>query len=182
MHATVSGGKPSGAGGRPSGTGGKPPGSPDEALVRDLGGFAKFLLRSGGRDFYRAVGELDLSISQIRILHVLAGPLPHASLKTLADEIGLSMPAVSRSVDALVQRGLVTRTEDDTDRRAKAVRVTDEAQALIGRLTELRVAGISDFVQTLSDEERADLAAALAPICAREEIAPLCVTRKDSTP
>jgi DNA-binding MarR family transcriptional regulator len=171
MHATVSG-KAAGAA----------DGAADDALVRDLAGFAKFILRTGGRDFYRAVGELDLSISQIRILHLLAGPLPQASLKMLADEIGLSLPAVSRSVDALVQRGLVTRTEDDTDRRSKAIRITDEAGTLIGRLTELRVAGINDFVKTLSEEEREKLAAALAPICARDEIAPMCITRKDSTP
>jgi DNA-binding MarR family transcriptional regulator len=177
MHATVPA-KRAGSGAAPARPGAA---AQSESLVRDLGGFAKFLLHSGGRDFYRAVGELELSISQIRILHLLGGPLPHASLKTLADEIGLSLPAVSRAVDALVHRGLVTRTEDDSDRRAKAVRITAKAKALIGRLTELRVAGISDFVQTLSDEERADLAKALSPICARDEIAPLCVTRKEST-
>jgi DNA-binding MarR family transcriptional regulator len=149
-------------------------------LVRDLGGFAKFLLHSGGRDFYREVGELDLSLSQIRILHVLTGPLDHASLKTLADEIGLSLPATSRSVDALVHRGLVTRTEDTDDRRLKAVRATAEAEALVDRLVELRVAGIADFVSTLSGKQRADLAAALSPIVAREDIAPMCIPGKDS--
>jgi DNA-binding MarR family transcriptional regulator len=153
----------------------------DAALIRDLGGFAKFLLRAGGRDFYRAVGELELSISQIRILHLLNGPLPQASLKQLSDEIELSLPAVSRSVDALFQRGLVTRTENETDRRLKTVAITAEARALIGRLTELRVAGISDFVTTLTAKERRDLAKALASIVAREDIAPMCVARKDSS-
>ncbi len=156
--------------------------SPEDAeLVRSIGGFAKFILHAGGGDFYRAVGELDLSISQIRMLHLLTGPLETASLKTIADEVGLSMPAVSRSVDALVQRGLVTRTEDPKDRRHKAVRATDEARALADMLIELRVAGITDFVQTLSTKERSDLATALAPIVAREEIAPMCVARKDSS-
>lgn len=166
MHATVSSGHGRGA--------------THEELVSSLSGFAKFLLHAGGRDFYRAVGELDLSISQIRILHLLSGPLPEASLKTLADEIGLSMPAVSRSVEALVQRGLVTRTENMEDRRLKAVRATDQAHALVGHLIELRVAGIQDFVGTLTDSEREDLAQALRPIVAREDIAPLCTARKDS--
>src|SRR5437763_4842347 len=76
-------------------------------LVRDLGGFAKFILHAGGRDFYAAVGELDLSISQIRILHLLTREMENASLKTLADAIGLSLPAVSRSIDALVHRAPV---------------------------------------------------------------------------
>ncbi len=78
-----------------------------------------------------------------------------------------------------MQRGLVTRTESTTDRRHKAVRATKEAQQLTERLIELRVAGISDFVATLAAEERAALTQALAPIVAREDIAPLCIARKD---
>jgi DNA-binding MarR family transcriptional regulator len=148
-------------------------------LVRDLVGFAKFLLNAGGGDFYREVGELDLTLSQIRTLHVLARVREEASLKELADDIGLSLAATSRSVDALVHRGLVTRTENAADRRLKAVRATDEARALVDRLTDLRVAGIADFVSTLSDKERADLIEALSPIVARDEIASLCIG-KDS--
>src|SRR3954468_11732362 len=152
----------------------------DRELARDIGAFAKLILQAGGRDFYRAVGELDLSISQIRMLHLLTGPVEAASLKAIAGEVGLSMPAVSRSVDGLVQRGLVTRTEDPKDRRHKAVRATDEARRLAADLVEMRVAGITDFVQTLSDAERRDLADALAPIVARAEIAPLCIFRKET--
>src|SRR4051794_22862492 len=168
MHATVSSGHTPAVAGE------------HESLVRALSGFAKFLLHAGGRDFYRAVGELELSISQIRILHLLTGPLPEASLKTLADEIGLSMPAVSRSVEALVKRGLVTRTENTTDRRLKAVRATPEAHALVDHLVELRITGIEDFVGTLAPQERTDLHQALRPIVAREDIAPMCIARKDS--
>lgn len=155
-------------------------GESHQELVRDLGGFAKFILHAGGGDFYRAVGELELSISQIRILHLLTGPTEPASLKAIADEVGLSMPAVSRSVDSLVQRGLVTRTEDPKDRRHKAVRATDDARRLADRLIELRVAGITDFVASLTPDQRRDLANALAPIVAREEIAPMCNPRKDA--
>jgi DNA-binding MarR family transcriptional regulator len=154
--------------------------SQDEELVRSLGGFAKFLLHAGGRDFYRAVGELDLSISQIRTLHLLTGPLPEVSIKELADEIGLSLPAISRSVEGLVQRGLVTRTENTADRRLKAVRATAQAHALVDHLIELRVAGIQDFVATLTNSEQKKLAHALAPIVARDDIAPMCIARKDS--
>src|SRR3954451_1929733 len=136
MHATVSQTGDAGAGGAGPAGGAKAAGrhkaaggaTPDQELVRAVGGFAKFILQAGGRDFYRAVGELELSISQIRILQLLTGPVESASLKTIADEVGLSMPAVSRSVDGMVQRGLVTRTEDAKDRRHKAIRATDEAR------------------------------------------------------
>src|SRR4051812_41842480 len=155
MHATIPGAQ-------------RPALSPaDHALVRDLGGFAKFILHSGGKEFYEAVGELDLSISQIRILHLLTRELENASLKALADAIGLSLPAVSRSVDALVHRNLVTREENAEDRRHKTVRATSEARDLVDHLMELRLAGIAEFVSTLPVEERADLARALSPIVAR---------------
>ena len=179
MHATVSGGAGSGGVG-PGGAVADTDTPKDAALVRDLGGFAKFILHSGGKEFYEAVGELDLSISQIRILHLLTREVEKASLKELADAIGLSLPAVSRSIDGLVHRDLVTREENATDRRLKSVRATPQALALVDRLMELRLAGIADFVSTLTPEERAQLAAALAPIVAREDIAPLCLSPKES--
>jgi hypothetical protein len=55
MHATVS----TRGGTGPAADRGTEPAA-DQELVRSLGGFAKFLLHAGGRDFYRAVGELDL--------------------------------------------------------------------------------------------------------------------------
>jgi DNA-binding MarR family transcriptional regulator len=153
----------------------------DAELVRDLGGFSKFILHAGGREFYAAVGELELSISQLRTLQLLTRELDEASLGTVADAIGLSLPAVSRSIDALVQRGLVTRTENTDDRRLKTVRATAEAHALVDRLLEQRLAGITGLVRTLSPAERRRLAAALAPIVARADIAALCIPRKDSS-
>jgi DNA-binding MarR family transcriptional regulator len=170
MHATVSSAQP------------EEQLSPEDAeLVRHLGGFAKFILHSGGRDFYAAVGELELSISQIRMLQLLTRELEEASLKTLADSIGLSLPAVSRSVEALVQRRLVTRTENADDRRLKTVRATPAAHSLVDRLMDLRVAGLTGFVRSLTPGERENLASALAPIVAREDIAPMCMPRQDST-
>jgi DNA-binding MarR family transcriptional regulator len=139
----------------------------DTDLVRDIGAFAKFILHAGGRDFYAAVGELDLSISQIRILHLLTREMENASLKALGDAIGLSLPAVSRSIDGLVHRNLVTRVENAEDRRLKTVRATGEARELVDHLMELRLAGIAEFVSTLSDKQRADLADALSPVVAR---------------
>jgi DNA-binding MarR family transcriptional regulator len=120
------------------------------------------------------VGELELSLTQLRALHVLAYDVEQTSLKDLADRLGLSLPTVSRSVDGLVQRGLVTRAEDAADRRMKQVRATPSAPELLERLTELRLAGIEAFVATLAPRERTRLAAALAPLAEREEIASRC--------
>ena len=146
----------------------------DARLVEHLYGVMKFLLHGHGGDYVRAVGELELSLTQLRALHVLSHDVEQTSLKELADRLGLSLPAVSRSIDGLVQRGLVTRAEDADDRRMKQVRATPAAPELIERLTELRLAGIESFVATLSARERSKLASALALIAEREEIASRC--------
>jgi DNA-binding MarR family transcriptional regulator len=144
----------------------------DKQLTEDLAGFVKYLIHVHGEDFFRAVGELELSFSQVRVLSVLTREAP-ASLKDLADRLGLSVPATSRSVEGLVQRGYVTRAEDADDRRVKNVAVTGDGRALFAKLVELRVAGAGDFVETLSAKERERLAAALAPIVGREDVAAL---------
>jgi len=146
----------------------------DARLADHLYGLLKYLLHGHGGEYVRAVGELELSLTQLRALHVLAYEVEQASLKDLADRLGLSLPAVSRSVDGLVQRELVTRAEDADDRRMKQVRATPAAPELLDRLTELRLAGIEAFVATLSPRERARLAGALAPLAEREEIASRC--------
>jgi DNA-binding MarR family transcriptional regulator len=40
-------------------------------------------------------------------------------------------PTVSRTVDALEKKGLITRDEDDTDRRVKYIRLTEEGQKVL---------------------------------------------------
>jgi DNA-binding MarR family transcriptional regulator len=147
-----------------------------DPFVRDLGGFLKYLLAYGQGSFYEVVAELDLSLTQIRILHLLCRDTEEASLKWLADETGNSMPTVSRSVDGLVHRNLVTRVENPSDRRAKTIKATDEALEIAGRLIGLRLAGLEEFARSLEPQERAALAAALKPIVEREDVAPMCAS------
>jgi DNA-binding MarR family transcriptional regulator len=139
-------------------------------LTEDLAAFVKYLVHAHGEDFFKAVGELDLSFSQVRILGVLVRDVERASLGELSERLGLSLAALSRSVDGLVRRGYVTRAEDADDRRVKRVAATGDGRALLARLFELRVAGAAEFVETLSARERAKLAAALEPVVARDEV------------
>jgi DNA-binding MarR family transcriptional regulator len=151
--------------------GAAPAGGAPAPLTEDLATFVKYLIHAHGEDFFKAVGELDLSFSQVRILGILGRDVEWASVKELADGLGLSLPAVSRSVEGLVQRGYVTRAEDADDRRVKQIAATGDGRALLTHLVELRVAGTAEFLDTLSARERARLAAALEPIVARDEVA-----------
>jgi MarR family transcriptional regulator, transcriptional regulator for hemolysin len=85
---------------------------------------------------------------------------------TVAQAAGLESPSLVRLLDQLCAQGLVTRTEDATDRRAKALSLTAEgrnlAEAIEGELVRLRR-------DVLKNVERADLEAALRVVRAFEE-------------
>ena len=112
------------------------------------------------------LGELGLSFTQVKTLHVLreAGDV---NVKDVAGRLGMSLPAMSRALDGLVHRGFVERRESDRDRRAKLVRLLPAGRAALDTIERSRVSLIEEFTAALSDEERARLHATLLPIVER---------------
>ena len=130
-----------------------------------------YLLSRSTPQFFRALSDADVGLTQVKLLHVLDAPGADHSLKDLAEELAMSLAGASRSIDALHQRGLVERREDETDRRVKRVRITPQGQDLLRNLNEMRVAMLTHFIDTLTEAERDELFDALSPIVEREEIA-----------
>ena len=92
------------------------------------------------------------------------------TLGAMADDLGLSLPAVSRAVEGLHKRGLVKRVEA-ARRPARQARVADrEGPAHLESLVALRVAGLRGFVDGLEPHERDALAEGIAPLLERPEI------------
>jgi DNA-binding MarR family transcriptional regulator len=145
--------------------------STSEELARDLYTLFQYLFSSSASDFFRALSEADVTLTQVKLMHVLDRPDPDRTLKDLAEEMSFSLAGASRSIDALHQRGLVERREDEHDRRMKRVRITDEGRELLRRLNEMRVALLEQFVETIPETERRQLLDVLSPIVEREEVA-----------
>ena len=143
-----------------------------------LAGVMKHLLITTRSDFLQAVEDLGLSLSQLKSMQALSDADEPLSLKGLADHLGLSLPAVSRAVEGLVRRGLVTREEDPSDRRCKRVVVTRRGRRTVEELLALRVAGLREFVEQLEPAERDALAEGLRPVALRDEIAAHIPRRK----
>jgi DNA-binding MarR family transcriptional regulator len=118
----------------------------------------------GPGEFFEKVEGLGLSFTQLKLLQFLGEAEGGLSLGALGEHIGLSLPAVSRAVEGLVKRGLLRRAEDPQDRRSKQVRLTAKGRRVGEELLELRTAGLRDFVQSLTPEEQAALAAGLRAI------------------
>jgi DNA-binding MarR family transcriptional regulator len=133
-------------------------------LGRDLGLLMRHLLGSTNREFFAALQDAEISFSQLKCLGLLSNAEAPLSLGALSEDLGLSLAAVSRAVDGLVQRGAVKRQEDPSDRRSKLVTVSARGRAVYERVLAVRVAGVERFVEELEPEDRDALAAALGPI------------------
>jgi DNA-binding MarR family transcriptional regulator len=152
---------------RPAAPAAPAPSPTDEAaaaLARELLALWRGVAGANSVGAYAIFEELDLTLTQVKALCALS----HAELtvKELAEQLGLSMPGASRSVDALVERELIGRREDPVDRRMKRLRCTHAGHNALERLDEARLAGIEQFTATLPPAQVRRLSGALRPILA----------------
>ena len=125
-----------------------------------------YLNRKSSADLFRMVAELGSSFSQVKMLFLLEDGGEH-SVKEIAQRLGLSLPAASRAVDGLIQRGYVSRRESATDRRSRLVALTGDGRAVVERVLRARLQTLEAFADELTPEERDRLYTALLPIVER---------------
>jgi DNA-binding MarR family transcriptional regulator len=143
----------------------------ERELAADLYALVVHLHKHCNSDLFEAVGALELTLTQIKLLHHLEDVPHELTLKEGAELVHVSLPAASRMVDDLVRRGFVERNEDTDDRRMKRVRLTESGRSVIRRLNAARLSGLEQFAIGLAPEERAALAGALERLLARPDVA-----------
>ena len=144
---------------------------PTHELGGDLYALITYLHKSCQADVFEAVGALELTMTQIKVLHHLDQHNRSLTVKEAAEVVSLSLPAASRAIDDLVRRGFAQRQEDLADRRMKQVSITAQGRAAIRRLNAARLRGLEEFVETLSSQQRTRLSNALAKLLERPDIA-----------
>ncbi len=135
-----------------------------QAVAHELGILQRRLLLDPRADHLGAIEERNLSLAHVRALYLLAGLEEPLSAGALAERLGLSPAAMSRTLDTLVRRRLATRRESSADRRVRLVEIADKGRALVGELFALRAAGFERFASTLVPDLRRRLAEVLAEI------------------
>jgi DNA-binding MarR family transcriptional regulator len=143
--------------------------SPQE-LAELLGKLLLHVHRTSAPELFKQLGELGLSFTQVKALNLLRISDDDVNVKDVADRLSMSLPAMSRSLDKLVQLGYVDRVESEKDRRAKLVRLLPAGRAVLDEIEQARTSVVEEFTATLSDDERAALHAALLPIVERIHI------------
>jgi DNA-binding MarR family transcriptional regulator len=122
------------------------------------------LMKGQSRTMFVLLDELDLAMSHIKALQVLADCGCKLSVKEVSEQLGLSLPGASRTVDALLRRGYLERREDEHDRRMKRIGITPVGRDVVRRIVEARLEGLEQFTSSLSPEQRTRLMAALTDL------------------
>jgi DNA-binding MarR family transcriptional regulator len=139
-----------------------------------LGALLRHLFLYDRGNMLRAVEESGLSTTQVKSLLELGG-LGETSeprhVSDLAEVFGVSVPSMSRAVDGLVKRRLVTRVEDPDDRRVRRVAITAKGKKLVDTLVVIRQAGMESFAESLTAAQRRKLDAAVDALMDRGDIA-----------
>jgi DNA-binding MarR family transcriptional regulator len=133
-------------------------------LASELLALWHHLMKGQSKTMFALLDELDLSMSHVKALGVLSDCGCELSVKAVSEEIGLSLPGASRTIDALLKRGYLERREDDEDRRIKRIGVTPAGLDVSRRIVSARLEGLETFTSSLTPEQRTRLMAALTDL------------------
>jgi len=100
-----------------------------------------------------------MSDGRLSVLFMLANEGAQ-TLGSLSEHERVTPPSMNRTINALVEVGLVTRVADATDGRKVAIDVTDAGRRLVKETRRRRDAWFASRLNTLSADERATLDAA----------------------
>lgn len=111
----------------------------------------------------QAMTAAGLSLARAKVLMRLSerGPMNQA---TLAGLLGHAPRSVTDTVDALERDGLVNRTDDEHDRRARIVALTPAGSDAFATAQVVRRQAMDEIFGSLSGRERATLLALLTTI------------------
>jgi len=115
--------------------------------------WSEVFMRRSGRDFKRFMDETGLSFSHLNVLmRMYHGG--NSCVSEIGEQMGVTSAAASQAIDRLVLQGLIQRTEDPKDRRAKQLTLTPKGRTLIERGIEARSQWVEGLTEALTPEQQ----------------------------
>lgn len=94
----------------------------------------------------------DLTMQQVRVLGHIAKD-PGISGHEIGDRLGVSAPTASGLIDRLVEKGVITRTDDPDDRRVRRLHPTEVGLDVIRQMDSMFGRALGVAIQLLSVED-----------------------------
>jgi DNA-binding MarR family transcriptional regulator len=135
-------------------------------LESHLGYWLRFVSNHVSHAFSQKLEGRGVSVAEWVIMRELFD-LDTAAPSDLADRIGMTRGAITKRVDSLVAKALVTRTPGKDDRRYQAIAITAAGRALVPKLAALADRNDAEFFGHLKASERSAIESAMKNIVSR---------------
>jgi len=138
-------------------------------LDAHVGFWLRFVSNHASHAFRQKVEAHGVTVAEWVVLRQLLASGAVAP-STLAEALGLTRGAVSKLVDRLLAKRLVSRTAGTDDKRFQTVALTTAGRKLVPTLAALADANDAEFFGHLRDEQRAALVEVMQEIVRRHEL------------
>jgi DNA-binding MarR family transcriptional regulator len=128
------------------------------------------------------LGEFPLSPPQANILFTIAHHPDGMSVKELAEHTGVTPGAITQFINGLVERGLVSRESDITDRRVVRLKITDMAMQQFEKFRQAHLDSFSKVFDVLSNAELTQLIAIMDKVESSQNLKDKIYVKPDKTP
>ena len=105
--------------------------------------------------------DYDLTLQQLRVFAFVYGH-EETSITRVGEALGIKPNVATGIVQRLVDRGMIERREDPTDRRVRLLTVTKRGSELIDDLASIILSKARKSLERLSDEQLRQLRGLLA--------------------
>lgn len=129
---------------------------PVSDLTKHTGYWMRMVSNAVSYDFARKIAAEDVTVAEwvfMRSLYDAEALAP----STLAEKMGMTKGAISKLADRLLAKGLVGRTDNERDKRAHSLFLTEDGRNKVPRLASLADQNDSEYFGVLSADERASL-------------------------
>src|SRR5436190_23064844 len=100
-----------------------------EMLARSISQFRRAIVREFVFNILRTFVDFDYSLPQLATL-LLLDEERELTIKQVTEILARSISATSRLLDQSVERGMVSRREDERDSRSKRIAITEKGSTL----------------------------------------------------
>lgn len=140
------------------------------ALKSHIGYWMRVVSNHVSHAFAKKLESSDVTVAEWVVLREMYGGDETTSPGKVAELTGLTRGAVSKLVERLLQKSLVSRSESSGDRRFQDIRLTPQALALVPKLAALADQNDAEFFNVLGPSERKQLTELLRKLATHHQL------------
>lgn len=139
-------------------------------LKSHIGYHLRVVSNAVSQSFAKKLTASEVTVAEWVILREMYSSDEKTSPSIVAKMTGLTRGAVSKLIDRLLNKGLVSRSESSNDRRYQEIRLTVSAKKLVPKLAHIADENDDSFFSILTDAEKRNLVNTLIKIAKHHEL------------